>query len=293
METVARLIVNADDFGYTRGVNRAVLELSAAGALHSTTLMAAGSAFEDAVEQAGRSRLLGIGCHVVLVDGSPILPVDQVRTLLDPGSIEAETPRFRPSLAHFARDLFLGRINTREIEAEASAQIEKLQAAGIRVTHLDTHKHTHMFPRVLRPLLRAALGRGVRAIRNPFEPAWSRRATTRAPVVRALEVRALTLFRREFLRATAQGGGISTTSGALGVLATGTLDAATLRRLLEALSRRDDEATWELVCHPGYADPELAAQPTRLVAAREVERSALVEILSGASGIEQIHYGEL
>ena len=292
METVARLIVNADDFGYTRGVNRAVLELSAAGALHSTTLMAPGSAFDDAVEQAGRSRRLGIGCHVVLVDGSPILPADQVRTLLDPGSIEAETTRFRPSLAHFARDLTLGRINTREIEAEAAAQIAKLQAAGVRVTHVDTHKHTHMFPRVLRPLLRATLGRGVRAIRNPFEPAWSRQATPRAPFLRALEVRALAIFRSEFLRAIAHAG-VRTTSGALGVLATGTLDARTLRRLLEALSRRDDDATWELVCHPGYADPALAAQSTRLVAEREVERSALLETLGDASEIEQIHYGEL
>ena len=289
---MARLIVNADDFGYTPGVNRAILELASAGVLRSTTLMAAGAAYDDAAAHCLGVARLGVGCHVVLVDGQPVLPPDQVRTLLDPNSRADESPRFRTSLARFARDLTLGHIDTREMEAEAAAQIARLQAAGVRVTHVDTHKHTHMFPRVLRPLLRAALSRGIRAIRNPFEPDWSRKATSQASFLRTIEVRALTVFRAEFLRATAQAG-LRTTSGALGVLATGTLDARAVRELLQAVSIRSNDTVWELVCHPGYADPALRAQSTRLVAEREVERSALLEVLGNADRIGQIHFGEL
>ena len=283
-----RLIVNADDLGYTPGIEQAVLELHAVGALRSATLMASGAAFDAAARTAQATPTLGVGCHISLVDGVPLLPPGQVGTLLEPAHVSA-TPRFRSSLARFARDLTLGRIDSREIEAEAAAQIARLQQTGVRVTHLDTHKHTHIFPRVLRPLLRAALSRGVRAIRNPFEPTWARRATPGAPVTRRLEVRALSIFRGEFLRAVAASG-LRSTDGALGVLATGTLDAPTLRALLAAIP--PGNGTWELVCHPGYPDAALAALPTRLQAQRGVERAALAEVLP-ASGIEQCHFGHL
>src|SRR6185437_10641319 len=95
-------------------------------------------------------------------------------------------------------DLFRGRIRDAEIEWEAAAQIRRLQTAGVRITHIDTHKHTHMFPRVLRPVLRAALQCGVRAIRNPFEPDWALKATPGAPALRRTQVRLLRMLRREF-----------------------------------------------------------------------------------------------
>jgi predicted glycoside hydrolase/deacetylase ChbG (UPF0249 family) len=164
----ARLILNADDFGLTRGINRAIAELAAAGALTSATLMASGPAFEDAVAIAHAHPSLGIGCHIVLVDGAPISPPESVPSLLGPGR-----RNLRPTLRNFLPALFTGRIRAEEIEREAVAQIRKLQSAGIAVTHIDTHKHTHLFPAVARPLLRAAEQCGVRAIRNPFEPSWS------------------------------------------------------------------------------------------------------------------------
>ena len=313
-----RLIVNADDFGYTEGVNRAVLELHQARAVTSTTLMATGAAFEDALSclPQASDQTLGIGCHVVLVDGRPVLPAAELPSLTAPttrahaAAIErselhtfrAEEPpllgsRFRPTLGRFVADLLCGRIREAEIECEAIAQIRLLQGRGIRVTHLDTHKHTHIFARVLRPLLRAALHCGVRAIRNPFEPAWSLRATPDAPLLRRTEVRLLTLLRPEFKRLVVEAG-LRTTDGAVGVLATGTLDARTLEKLIEAaLSEAlavSPDATWELVCHPGYHDASLNAQATRLVAARETERAALSKLAPGGlKGFSLVHFGEL
>ncbi|HEX6772057.1 MAG TPA: ChbG/HpnK family deacetylase, partial [Acidobacteriaceae bacterium] len=182
-----RLIINADDFGLAGGVNQAILELNAANVLPSATLMATGAAFRDAVHAAFQQASLGVGCHVVLVDGRPQSHPSQLPTLAPAGQL-------RSSLNAFTLDLFAGRISPQEIESEAIAQIRKVQSAGITVTHLDTHKHTHMFPRVLRPLIRAALACRVPAIRNPFEPSWSLRVTRQAPAARHLQVRTLRLF---------------------------------------------------------------------------------------------------
>ncbi|MGC2635592.1 MAG: ChbG/HpnK family deacetylase, partial [Acidobacteriaceae bacterium] len=165
------LLINADDFGLTPGVNRSVAELHQAGALTSATLMATGAYFEDAVRVARANPTLEVGCHIQLVDGAPALLPAQIPSLCPDGR------QLRVTLTELVRDLYLGRVLTPEIEAEATAQIRRLQDAGVRVSHIDTHKHTHVFPRILRPLLRAARACGIGAIRNPFEPAWARRAT--------------------------------------------------------------------------------------------------------------------
>src|SRR5271165_297701 len=163
-----RLIVNADDFGLTPGINRAIMEAHEHGVVTSATLMADGQAFEEAIALARSRPRLGVGCHIVLVDGAPLLDAAAVPTLLD-RSASSGGPHFREGIAGFGALALLGRLAENEIEAEATAQIRKLQAAGMMVTHLDSHKHTHLFPRVLRPLLRAAAKCGVKAIRNPFE----------------------------------------------------------------------------------------------------------------------------
>lgn len=283
-----RLIVNADDFGLTAGVNRGILELNQAGALTSTTLMATASATQSAVRAVQSQPSLGVGCHLIFVDGQPALPPDEIPTLLDP----CNPSFFRPTLGRFVSDLLRGRIREADIEAEALAQIRKIQRAGVLVTHVDTHKHTHMFPRVLRPVLRAAMRAGINAIRNPFEPAWSRAATSNAGWGRRLQVCALNTQLRYFSSAVAQAG-IATTDGALGVLATGTLDAPTLRSLLA----RMPSGTWELVCHPGYTDAALDSVRTRLTHSRETERAALLEVLPAAVAsdpqLSLIHFGQL
>ena len=151
---VRRLIINADDFGLTAGVNRAIAEAHDGGVVSSATLMANGPAFDDAVRLARSRPRLGVGCHILLVDGTPLLQSES-HALLDPDSRKERTPRFREGIGKFAALALLGRLNSDEIEAEATAQIHRLQSAGIAVTHLDSHKHTHMFPQVFRALLRA------------------------------------------------------------------------------------------------------------------------------------------
>lgn len=281
-QRVTRLIVNADDFGLTAGVNRAILELHAAGVLTSTTLMALAGATRDAIEKARATASLGVGCHIVLVDGESVLSPRKIPTLID-----SRTGKLLPTLGAFLARLLTGRIRSEEIEAEARAQIERLQAKGVQLTHVDTHKHTHMFPEVLRAVLRAAQSCGIRIIRNPFEPAWAVQATNGAAWMRVAQVTLLRTLEPRCRRILAEQG-FATTDGTIAVVGTGTLTAETLRALL----RHAQPGTWELVTHPGYNDSDLDRIRTRLRASRDTEREAL-RALKEFPALELISFAQL
>ncbi len=266
-----RLIVNADDFGFTSGVNRAIIEAHTRGVVTSSTLMSNGRAFEEAVQLARTVPNLSVGCHVVLIDGVPVLGSGHLRTLT---ATDSNVPRFRDGLKSFAVRALAGRLDAGEIEAEASAQIRKIQAAGITVSHIDTHKHTHLFPQVLQPLLRAARSCGVHAIRNPFGPRRPLRSShllARPSLwVRYAEVWVLRRFAGRFIEA-AKREGFAAPDGTLGVVVTGTLD----EKLFRAMAENIPEGTWEFVCHPGYSDDDLRSMNTRLRESRETELRVL------------------
>jgi predicted glycoside hydrolase/deacetylase ChbG (UPF0249 family) len=290
---VRRLIVNADDFGFTAGVNRAIVEAHTHGIVTSSTLMANGRAFKDALRLAMSVPRLSIGCHVVLIDGEPVLDAKLLPSIT---SAHSTGGRFRDRLQFFAARALAGRLDSGEIEAEASAQIRKLQSAGVSVSHLDTHKHTHLFPAVLRPLLRAARACGVRAIRNPFgprKPLKSSELLARPSLwTRYAEVRILRTLASTF-RDSASREDLLTPDGTLGIVVTGALD----EQLFEGIAAIVPEGTWEFVCHPGYNDDDLKSAKTRLRASRENELRVLTmpkarELLL-RQGIDLISYREL
>jgi chitin disaccharide deacetylase len=286
---VRRLIVNADDFGLTHGVNRAIVEAHEQGVVTSATLMAKGAAFEDAVSIAPSAPRLSVGCHVVLVDGSPVLESGEVSSLLTgPGLAQ-----FGTGIGKFSLRALGGRLESSQVEAEVTAQIRKVQSAGITVSHLDSHKHTHMFPSVFRPLLQAAAVCGVRAVRNPFEVIRISLAAGRPGLWRRYgEVKLLRNLANKFRKATEEAG-VITPDGTLGIVVTGALDDRLFRLIIEKLP----EGTWEFVCHPGYNDAELDRVQTRLRASREQElqvlKSPQTRDLLARSGIELISYRDL
>jgi predicted glycoside hydrolase/deacetylase ChbG (UPF0249 family) len=294
---VRRLIVNADDFGLTSGVNRAILEAHQHGIVTSTTLMANASAFAGAAELAKSlpdGRPLSVGCHVVLLDGEPLLAPDKVRSLLSSGINNGA--RFRDSLNDFVIASFRRKLNPDEIETEATAQMRRIQASGIQASHFDTHKHAHMFPAVLRPLLSAAKACGVAAVRNPSGQVWplplSNLLRTRQLWKRFAQLNVLRNFASGFREEVARHG-LRTTDGSLGVLATGTLDLKLFTAMIDGMP----EGTWEFVCHPGYNDAELDGVRTRLRQSREQELQLLTSPearqLLELRGIELISYCEL
>ena len=310
-----RLIVNADDFGLTTGVNQAIAEAHSGGIVTSTTLMANGRALADAVQAARRHPTLTIGCHIVLVDGEPVLRGDQVRSLLgnrrfasraigsrvtravrEVGSASGKRAAFNNGFLDLARLAISKRLRPDEVEHEARAQIMKLQDAGIAVSHIDSHKHVHMIPAVCDALLRAAKACGVPCIRNPFVPlaplAFSHLVKRPKLWRRYSEVRILQRWGATFSRRVAEQG-LRTTDGSFGIIVTGALD----EKLFRAIAASIPDGTWEFVCHPGYNDEELGNVRTRLRESRRIElkilTSAMARDVLREHGIQLISYRDL
>lgn len=279
-----RLIINADDLGYTIGVNRAIAECARAGVVTSATLMANGAAFADAAQQLAKG-VFCTGCHTVVVDGVPVLPAEELRTLCDRN-------RFRSSVSALMRAAMADEIDEDEVGREAAAQFRKLRTTGIDPAHFDTHKHAHMFPAIYRPMLQAAKEAGIAAVRNPFEPPALQWLAAPHLWKRGLQTTFLRYYRSGF-RAAVKDARLKTTDGTVGINATGNLDANWLRRIIQGLP----EGTWELVVHPGYLDTDLQGAGTRLLKSREVEREALLSDefrkLLTREKIELISYWEL
>ena len=286
-----RLIINADDFGLTLGVNRAIVEAHQRGVVTSATLMANAGAVEDAVARARDARL-SVGCHVVLIDGAPVLSAPEVSTLV----ASERSPRFHDGWLAFAGRALRHRFNANQVAAEVEAQIRRIQQTGLPVTHLDSHKHVHLLPPVLAPLLRAAKACGVRAVRNPFAPlkplALAHLARRPRLWTRYTEVKLLQRFGARFRQAVADAG-MLTTDGTFGMVATGALDDQLFAAIVGSLP----EGTWELVCHPGYCDSELRSVKTRLRESRQQELRVLTSDAArqaiAAAAVQLISYAQL
>ena len=258
------LVVNADDFGFTRDVNRGIVEAHRHGILTATTLMATGPAFDDAVHLAKENRSLDVGCHLVLV-GSPPFP----RTVT--GLIQG---------------IALRRIRVYD---ELAAQVRRIVDAGLQPTHLDTHKHTHLLPPVLDAVARVSEEFKIPWVRRPFDFPLSAGKASRSK--RAVS-RVFGAVRGRFARVLAQHGCRSTDWFA-GFQITGHYDAHELVKLIRVLP----EGSTEFMCHPGVCTGELRAASTRLKESREEELKALTDPRVRAAleenGVELVNYRQL
>lgn len=265
-----RLIVNGDDFGYTPGVNAGIVRAYREGILTSTTLMANGDAFEDAVRIAAENPGLGVGCHLVLVGEPAVATPDRIPTLA------GRDGRLPASLGELVKGLSLGRVRQDDLETELRAQVRRTRQAGIRPTHVDTHKHTHLHPRVMQAVAKVAAEFGIGAIRKPYEglrTLFGDGKGKRGPSAmgRSLTAAAANLGRRRF-DGLAEKAGLRSPDHFCGIGWTGTFESGRLLRLIGHL----EEGTTELMCHPGLHDGELDRKPTRLKAERQAEMDALI-----------------
>jgi chitin disaccharide deacetylase len=234
---VRSLIVNADDFGFTRDVNQGIIEAHRNGILTATTLMATGDAFDDAVRIANETPSLDIGCHLVLV-GAP----------------------FPATIARLIQAIALRRIRVYD---ELAMQVRRILDAGITPTHLDTHKHTHLLPQVLDAVTRISEEFKIPWIRKPFD-------FRSQPGGIGWKNKLMQLRRGGFARAFARHG-CRSTDWFTGFRITGVYNTTTLVELVRALP----EGSTELMCHPGILGPELQKSRTRLKQSREEELRAL------------------
>jgi len=285
------LIVNADDLGWTEGVNRGIAEAHRNGIVTSASLLANGAAFESGVELAQTTPGLGIGVHLNLSDGEPVAQRELVTTLLnDRGELEGKPESLLLRLAR--RSVLL-----EEVEREWDAQIQKVRDFGVEPTHLDGHRHVQMLPGLFEIALRLAKRHGIAAIRISHEESSLRAALSAgakqkgAIVMRqGVQARGLKLLAPD-AREQAERAGIAAADYFCGIAQTGELTREGVMRLVEILP----EGTTELMCHPGYADAELAKSATRLQASRQAEVEILTDTgirnLVASQGIRLIDYG--
>jgi hopanoid biosynthesis associated protein HpnK len=164
---VKKLIVNADDFGLTEEINHGIIQAHKKGILTSTSLVAAGEAFDEAVTLARQHPTLDVGVHLTLVEERSISERSRVPTLVNSDGY------FRKSAFSFLRDYVLNRIDMSEVRLELTAQIKKINDSGVPVSHLDSHQHIHILPKILRIVLQLAQDFHIEKIRAPFEqPKW-------------------------------------------------------------------------------------------------------------------------
>ncbi len=252
------LVTNADDLGLTVGVNDGIFDAHDRGILTSASLMASASATADAIRRLRARPTLGIGVHLMLVDGRPTLPPDRVPTLVQ------DDGRLYPSWKPFIVACLRGRVKLSEVEQELTAQIERIRSDGIRLTHLDAHKHVHAYPPVFRIVARLAERFRVPVVRVPYE--------------RSLNDLPLFLWaRRDYRIAAAHR---VRTPQFVGRALTGRLDADSLAQSMRQLR----PGVTELMVHPGYVDDALRRMATRLLASRAKE----VELLTSTDVIHAL-----
>jgi len=243
------LTVNADDFGFTRDVNSGIIEAHQKGILTAATLMANGPAFDDAVRLAHMTPTLDVGCHLVLVGGS---------------SLVSDEP-FPLTVAQMIKAILTRKLNP---YVELKLQIKKILGAGLRPLHMDTHKHTHLFPTVLHAVAKLSEEYKIPFVRRPFDFPIRPGKT---PVAKRLVSQSFQIVKGKFERSLHQHGCRSTDYFA-GFALTGAFTAKDVVELIASLP----EGSTEFMCHPGHCTAELQAAQTRLKESRAAELAALV-----------------
>lgn len=162
-------------------VNEAIEKAHRQGILTAASLMVGADAAADAIDRAGRLPTLRVGLHLVLVDGSPVSPIETI-----PGLVDSQG-KFSSHLVTAGIRFFLSPKVRRQLETEIRAQFQAFQKTGLPLDHVNAHHHMHLHPIVLRALLKVGKDYGIRAVRLPYEPpilSW--RASRKALLLRIL-----------------------------------------------------------------------------------------------------------
>ena len=282
-----KLIVNADDFGLTSGVNRAIIEGHARGIITSATVMANMPAFEEAASLARANRSLGVGLHFNITQGRPVADISRVASLVD------DRGEFWGTSTALLGRALTGRLKTDEVVIELRAQIEKALNSGIRLTHIDSHKHTHALPQICEAIISTIGDYGIDALRSPREH-WRFDRSARSFKLIAQSAGAYGISRlcriseTRLIRSK-----MRIPDHFFGITQTGFWTQNWLIGLIVKLP----EGTSELMCHPGYNDDELDAVKTRLRKSRADEFRLLTdpEIVETAakSDVKLINFSDL
>lgn len=249
------VIVNADDFGFSAGVTDAIIDSHRRGILTSTTLMCTMPDAERAASMAKELPGLGVGIHLCLTQGTPKSP--HVKLIASP-SIHGRSASLDQSVPSLIRKVQFSRAARDEALQEWRAQIEWALAAGIKPTHLDSHKHIHHWPALGKIAIELAKQYNIGAIRCAREIRLDDLAC-------GMGYRVLSRLAGR-LSCAAEAAGIATTDWFYGLAATGNFSEEHWLAIIKKLPA----GIGEIMVHPGRVDG-LTMGSTRLVSQRELE----------------------
>lgn len=281
-----RLIVSADDFGMSAGVNAGIIQAHRDGILGDASLMVNGQAFDDAVALARAHPTLGVGLHLMLVQGRCAAPPSDIPLLAGPDGLFANAPVWSGMRFFFIPGL------RAQLRREIVAQLDKFAATGLPLTHVDGHLTIHMHPAVIAILIELAPRYGITAVRLPREPLRAALRFDRRHLLRKLfeagSFTALSAWAAPRLRRA----GIRHPERMFGLHQTGRVSEDYLLTVLAALP----PGVNELYCHPALLDDEARRwRPADYESEQELAGlcSPRVRAAMARAGIERIGYRDL
>lgn len=275
-----RVVINADDYGFSPGITEGILRAHRDGIVTSTTIAANMPAAAEAARRLAEAPNLGVGVHLNVSQGPP-LSKEALRLADEDGVLRLTAVGVILACVRSRRALLA-------VEAEYDAQIRWALDHGIRPTHLDSHRHAHGFPPILKRVVRLARRYNVPCIRWLWEKlppgGW-----TPGP---AKQRRTRRLINGFAMVNRWIGSDLRVTQGTWGIEHTGCIDAAWLVQAARGLP----PGVTEIMTHPGLAD-ETEAAASRLGERRQAELAALcdpaVRATFETNGIQRVHYGHL
>lgn len=242
-----KLIINADDFGLYEGINQGIIRGHQSGCITSTSIMPNGKAFEDAITLSRANPHLGIGVHLTLVGEKPLNDPAKVASLVDKDGL------LPSSYIQFLLRFILGQVRLEEVRRELLAQVRKVAAAGIPITHLDSHQHLHVVPGIVDIVVDIAKEFNIKAIRIPGEPYLFLGNYPFTPV--RVVARAGLTFLSRLAKAKVKQSGLAAPDHFFGMLAGGNMREEYLVHILDNLP----EGVSEIMMHPGSPGSDAAA----------------------------------
>lgn len=235
-----KLIVTADDFGLSLPVNEAVELAHQHGILTAASLMMGAPACDDAVERARKLPHLGVGLHLTLVDGCPVLPPTQV-----PGLVGRDG-RFSTDAVKFGTSLFFSKDLRRQAEAEIVAQFDAFRKTGLAMDHINGHQHFHMHPAISKIIAKRAREFDNPPVRIPVEPLFPSYTATSDRFRDRLSSCLFFWAQSRLLRRRARAAGLGVNDRVFGLNDSGAMTETRVLQFLEKLPN----GTTEFYFHP-------------------------------------------
>jgi chitin disaccharide deacetylase len=234
------VIVHADDFGLSEKVNEGILRAHVNGILTSTSIIAGGRAFDHAVDLIKANPSLDLGIHLTLIEERPLLPPEDVPSLL------LNNGHFYPHAKNFFKSYILNKISLAEIRREFNAQFEKVSDFGLSISHIDSHQHIHILPKIFEITYELAEKYRVKQIRIPnekFRFYMFKDISSYPRLLQSMLLKAILRFVNNDLK--------DSPPEFFGFFYGGKLNRKNLKNIIDVLP---DGGVSEIMCHPGLDD---------------------------------------